>query len=117
MVYRAEAVEPEPEPVPEPEPEPEPQEIVTLSVDGRTIPLADRAVIGRSRECDVRVDDANVSRRHAEIRKDGDDYWVADLGSTNGTELNGRRVERSRLADGDRISVGSSDLRFERKRP
>ncbi|HYA08162.1 MAG TPA: DUF3662 and FHA domain-containing protein, partial [Gaiellaceae bacterium] len=48
-----------------------------------------RAVIGRSRDADVQVDDPNVSRRHAEIVQEGSSYWVVDLGSTNGTEVDG----------------------------
>ncbi|HZO50028.1 MAG TPA: DUF3662 and FHA domain-containing protein [Gaiellaceae bacterium] len=114
MVYRS-----TPEPAPAPEPEPEPvRETVTLAYDGRELPvLADRIVIGRSRECDVRLDDANVSRRHAELRHEGDEYWIVDLGSTNGTELNGKRVQRARLSDGDRIMLGSTELRFGRSRP
>jgi len=109
------AVEPLPEPLPEPEPVPEPEPAV-LVVDGRAIPLTgDRVVLGRSRECDIRVEDANVSRRHAEVTRDGDDFWVVDLGSTNGTELNGGRIERTRLADGDTIVIGSTTVRFERR--
>ncbi len=115
MVYRSTP----PEQAAEPEPEPElARETVTLAHDGRELPvLADRIVIGRSRECDVRLDDANVSRRHAELRHEGDDYWIVDLGSTNGTELNGKRVQRARLSDGDRIMLGSTELRFGRSRP
>ena len=67
---------------------------------------------GRSRECDIRLADANVSRRHAEVRREEGAYWIVDLGSTNGTELNGRRIERERLSDGDRITLGSTDVRF-----
>jgi len=72
---------------------------------------------GRSRECDVRIPDANVSRRHAEVRQEGATHWVVDLGSTNGTEVNGRRVERSKLSDGDRITIGSTDVVFGRSLP
>ena len=93
------------------------REKVTLTVDGRTIPVtAGRVVVGRSRECDVRVDDGNVSRRHFELVQDGPTAWVvADLGSTNGTEVNGRRVSgRKRLDDGDRITIGGTELVFGR---
>jgi hypothetical protein len=117
MVYRsAESVLPTPA-SPEPDPEPEPaQEIVTLSVNGRELPIrTDRVVIGRSRECDVRVDDANASRRHAELHRTGGSFWLSDLGSTNGTELNGKRVQRSEVADGDVITIGSTELRFTRR--
>ena len=70
-------------------------------------------MLGRSRECDVRVSDVNVSRRHAEVRQEGDDVLdLVDLGSTNGTLLNGKRVDREQLSrrrhdharlDGDRL--------------
>ena len=108
MIYRPRTplVEDAPEPPAEVE-----REVVTLTVDGRTYPLtARRMVLGRSRECDIRVPDANVSRRHAEVRQEGATHWVVDLGSTNGTEVNGRRVERTKLSNGDRITIGSTDV-------
>ncbi|MGB8350678.1 MAG: DUF3662 and FHA domain-containing protein [Gaiella sp.] len=96
------------------------RERVTLTVDGRTIPVTTgKFVVGRSRECDVRVDDGNVSRRHFELVQDGPTTWVvADLGSTNGTEVNGKRVSgRKRLDDGDRITIGGTELVFGRSLP
>ena len=93
------------------------REQVTLTVDGRTIPVTTgRVVVGRSRECDVRVEDGNVSRRHFELVQEGPTTWaVADLGSTNGTEVNGRRVSgRKRVDDGDRITIGGTELVFGR---
>jgi hypothetical protein len=114
MVFRPEAAVAA---VPEPEPEP-PRERVVLSLEGREVPITvDRAVIGRSRECDVRVADSNVSRRHAELRREDSAYWIVDLGSTNGTELNGKRVERAKLSDGDRITLGSTDVVFGHEHP
>ena len=74
----------------------------------------DTVVLGRSRECDVTLDDANVSRRHAEITQDGRTYWIVDLGSTNGVEVNGKRVQRAKLEHEDEIRLGTSELRFER---
>jgi predicted component of type VI protein secretion system len=72
------------------------------------------AVLGRSRECDIVLDDGNVSRRHAEIRPDGAGGWrITDLGSTNGLQLNGRPVTSERLRSGDRVMVGTVDVRFE----
>ena len=71
-------------------------------------------VIGRSRDCDITVEDANVSRRHAEIRTEDGAYWLIDLGSTNGVELNGKRIERERLGHGDSFVVGKTKLTFER---
>jgi len=117
VVYRPDA-QPEPPPEQEPEPEPEPER-VTLTVDGRGVPLTgDRVVIGRSRECDIRLDDGNVSRRHVELVREGPSEWVVvDLGSTNGTEVNGRKVQRrTALDDGDRITIGSTELVFGRTR-
>jgi len=114
MIYKArEPVEPE-----ETEPPPVEREVVTLTVDGRVHPVTSRVVvIGRSRECDVQLADTNVSRRHAELRQDGATYWLVDLGSTNGTELNGRRVEREKISDGDAITIGSTELIFSRSLP
>jgi hypothetical protein len=107
-----------PVPVAEPVPAPPPVAAASLTMDGRSHPLSgERTVLGRSRECDVRVADTNVSRRHAELRREDDAFWIVDLGSTNGTELNGRRVERARVEDGDRITLGSTDLVFSRTSP
>jgi|SRR5215471_11825512 len=68
-----------------------------------------RIVIGRGRESDVFLPDYRLSRRHAEIEQRGDAYFLIDLGSTNGTFLNGQRVvgER-RLRDGDLIALGKA---------
>ncbi len=71
-------------------------------------------VVGRTRDCDISLpDDASISRRHAEIRPDAGSFWISDLGSTNGTEVNGKRVSRLELHSGDRISVGQTTLVFE----
>ncbi|MGH2914906.1 MAG: FhaA domain-containing protein [Solirubrobacteraceae bacterium] len=72
------------------------------------------ATIGRSRDCDIVVDDPNISRAHAECRPAGGSWELADLGSTNGTRLNGHRVRGTEpLAPGDEIEVGTTRLRFE----
>jgi len=113
MVYRPEA----PLAADDGPPEEVVRERVTLTVGGRTLPVtAGRVVVGRSRECDVRVEDGNVSRRHFELVQEGPTSWaVADLGSTNGTEVNGRRVSgRQRVDDGDRITIGGTELVFGR---
>ena len=113
MVYRPE--------VPLSEDDGPPEEVlrerVTLTLDGRTLPVTTgRVVVGRSRECDIRVEDGNVSRRHFELVQEGPTTWaVADLGSTNGTEVNGRRVSgRKRVENGDRITIGGTELVFGR---
>jgi pSer/pThr/pTyr-binding forkhead associated (FHA) protein len=73
-------------------------------------------VLGRSREADVVIDDANVSRQHAEVRPHGGSWVVRDLGSTNGVKVNGRRIDPARpqsLKRGDVIEVGTSRVTFE----
>jgi hypothetical protein len=72
------------------------------------------ATMGRSRECDVMVEDPNVSRTHAEVRPRGGSWVLTDLGSTNGSRLNGRRVEGTEvLKPGDEIELGTTLLTFE----
>jgi pSer/pThr/pTyr-binding forkhead associated (FHA) protein len=72
------------------------------------------ATLGRSRQCDVMLDDANVSRTHAEVRPRGGSWVITDLGSTNGSRLNGSRLKGSEvLKPGDEIEIGTSLIRFE----
>jgi Protein of unknown function (DUF3662)/FHA domain len=115
MIYRP-AAEPEPEPdAPPPPPE---REVVTLTHGShRHEVTSPRVVIGRSRGCDIRISDVNISRRHAELRQEGAAYWIVDLDSMNGTVVNGRVVERERLRDGDTITLGSTDVVFGRSLP
>ena len=85
-----------------------------VTADGRRIVIGeDPVTIGRLPECDVAVGDPNVSRRHAEIRRQGNGFVVIDLGSTNGTRVNGAGVKQRPLADGDQITVGGTTVRFE----
>ena len=94
------------------------RERVILSVDGQEHEVAKRrVVIGRSRDCDIQLSDPNVSRRHAELRQEGATYWIVDLDSTNGIEVNGRRLKRAKLESGDTITLGSTDVTFERETP
>jgi diguanylate cyclase (GGDEF)-like protein len=81
---------------------------------GSLFNLADAMVttLGRGDECEIRVGDLTVSRRHTRIQLDADSFWVHDLNSTNGTLVNGVRVSRHQLADGDHIQVGSHVFRF-----
>src|SRR5919202_4108933 len=82
--------------------------------DGRRIPVGEEPVtIGRLPECDIVLSDPNVSRRHAEVRRRGNDFVVVDLGSTNGTKVNGAGVRERVLLDGDEITLGSTRVRFE----
>ena len=76
----------------------------------------DRIVVGRLTECDIRLQDANVSREHAALVADGSGWAIEDLGSTNGTMLNGERVSYQRLVDGDVIQVGVSELIYHEPR-
>ncbi len=71
-------------------------------------------VLGRSRQCDVVLDDPNVSRQHAEIRPRGGSWVLSDLGSTNGSSLNGRRIDNPEvLKRGDQVELGTSMMTFE----
>jgi hypothetical protein len=93
------------------------REVAVLSWDGRTMRVDKRRVVlGRSRECDIQVEDPNVSRRHAELRQEGSTYWIVDLDSTNGIEVNGRRVKRAKLEPGDSFTVGATEVTFSTER-
>jgi Protein of unknown function (DUF3662)/FHA domain len=95
---------------------PEPREELAIIHDDQRTPIDGPVVqIGRAPGCDIVLDDRNVSRRHAEIRRRGPVVVLIDLDSTNGTIVNGRRVREHPLADGDRITLGNSRLTFERR--
>lgn len=72
-------------------------------------------VIGRMSTCDIVLSDPNVSRRHAELRRDGDVWALVDLGSTNGSMVDGGPIKEQVLEDGNRLSFGSTDLIFRTK--
>jgi hypothetical protein len=135
---QARVVNPEPEVADEPVPPESSGRTMIYSTAGRVSePLAERArqrqqtallrmggkrlvvgpagaTMGRSRQCDVMVDDPNVSRTHAEVRPRGGSWVLTDLGSTNGSRLNGHRVEGTEvLKPGDEIELGSTQLTFE----
>jgi hypothetical protein len=88
-----------------------------LRANGRTELLgAGGGVIGRSRDCDVTIDDPNISRHHAEVRPSGGSWIVRDLGSTNGVKVNGRRIQGAQsLKPGDTVELGTSRLTFDLK--
>jgi hypothetical protein len=89
--------------------------IVADGVPGKTYSLdKDRVVIGRLPENDVVLSDPGASREHAEIRRVGGAFVVADLGATNTTLVNGQPVAERALADGDRITIGNTVLEFRR---
>jgi len=70
------------------------------------------ALIGRGADCHIVVRDPSVSRHHAKIARIYTGYFVEDLASTNGVTLNGRRVHKHMLKDGDRVQIGTHELRF-----
>ena len=82
--------------------------------DGRRVQLGeDRAIIGRLPDCVIALTDPQVSRHHAEIRRDERGYLVVDLDSMNGIQVNGVRVREHLLTDGDVILVGATEIRYE----
>jgi hypothetical protein len=86
-----------------------------LLIDGQRMLVGPTgATLGRSRQCDVVLGDPNVSRQHAELRPRGGSWVLTDLGSTNGSRINGHPVERSEVVrPGDEIELGATILRFE----
>ena len=86
----------------------------SLLIDGRRVVIGPQgATIGRGRQADVVLNDPNVSRKHAEIRPRGGSWVVTDLGSTNGSQLNGRRIDGPEvLRSGDEIELGASVMTF-----
>jgi FhaA, N-terminal domain/FHA domain len=104
----------------EPLREPDPRRgTAVLRVAGKTEILGSGgAVLGRSRDCDITLEDPNVSRHHAEVRPSGGSWTVRDLGSTNGVKVNGRRIDAARpqsLKPGDVVELGTSRITFDLK--
>ena len=86
-----------------------------VSLDDRRYVLdGPRATIGRSKQAECVLSDPNVSRHHAELQRSSSGDWtIADLGSTNGVKVNGRRVGSARLAAGDQVTLGTTTFRFD----
>lgn len=84
--------------------EPEPSKV--------EIPESGHLTIGRSGECVLTLDDASVSGKHCYVEKVEDQYWLIDMKSTNGTRVNGKRIERCALKSGDIIRMGEARLVF-----
>ncbi len=81
---------------------------------GDRVPLSEQIItVGRLPESTIVLADPNVSRQHAEIRPRGNGYVVVDLGSTNGTRINGVRINEQELVDGDEVTFGNTRMRFE----
>ena len=115
MIYKHPAPEATEEPSPE-EPGLE-REVAVLTWDDQRLRVDKRRVVlGRSRESDIQIEDTNVSRRHAELRQEGTAFWIVDLDSTNGLEVNGRKVKRAKLDPGDTFTVGSTEVTFSTER-
>jgi pSer/pThr/pTyr-binding forkhead associated (FHA) protein len=93
--------------------------LVVRSGGGRAgesfFPSAERTLIGRSPECDVFLDDVTVSRKHAELVRDGETFTISDLGSLNGTFVNKKRIESTELEDDDELQIGKYRLTFLRR--
>ena len=85
-----------------------------LDIDGQRYSLnASSVVLGRSSEADILVDDTGVSRRHLEIRTEGGTVRAVDLGSTNGSYVNGQKVQgETILTDGSTIAMGRTRITF-----
>jgi hypothetical protein len=86
-----------------------------LAVGGRRLRVPpEGGTIGRSRDCDIVLDDVGISRRHAEIRPSPEGWTVRDLGSTNGVLVNGQEARGTQqLHPGDRVELGSTEIVFE----
>ena len=81
--------------------------------EGLEVPIdRDRFVIGRGGDADLAVAEPTISRQHAALEREGDGFTLLDLGSTNGTRVNGRRETRARVRDGDEIELGRLQLRL-----
>lgn len=93
--------------------------VPTITVPGYSHDVVlhgDRLVIGRLKTCEIRIEDVNASRQHAAIEREGSGWAVVDLDSTNGTSVNGKTVSRSRLLDGDVITIGVTELVYHEPR-
>jgi FhaA, N-terminal domain/FHA domain len=93
------------------------REVVELVLDDKTYPLEGRGpwTVGRSQENDIVVPDPNVSRRHARLSRADNGFVVEDLGSTNGTLLDGAPIDRERIESGDELTFGQAIARFVRR--
>jgi hypothetical protein len=91
------------------------RETALLLLDGRRLVVGPTGVtLGRSSRCDIVLDDPNISRQHAELRPRGGSWVLSDLGSTNGSSVNGRRIDAPTVVKpGDEIELGTSVLTFE----
>jgi hypothetical protein len=93
------------------------REVVELVLDDEPHPLEGRGPwsIGRSEENDIVIQDPNVSRRHAQLSRSENGFIIEDLGSTNGTLLDGAPIDRERIENGDELTFGGITTRFVRR--
>ncbi len=85
----------------------------TLALDGTEHPLTGECLLGRHRSCQIQIKDGASSRQHAKVYASDGLWWVEDLGSANGTLLNGAKIAgRKKLRDKDRISIGQTEISF-----
>ena len=88
--------------------------VLVLKTGERVVLDSDSLKIGRQASCRIVFNDSNVSREHAQMRRSSDGWKVLDLGSTNGTKINGIKIaEEQLLVNGDEVSFGTSSARFE----
>src|SRR5712672_3245870 len=92
--------------------------ILNGSLEGEEIELTpDPQTIGRGGTCDIKIGDAGISSKHAKIWCDDGAFFLMDLGSTNGTFVNDRDVDREQLADGDTVTFGMTKAQFVADQP
>jgi len=77
---------------------------------GETFKIEGSVVLGRGSDADVRINDDEISRRHVRVEQRGDSVWIEDLGSRNGTFVNGERIVNTELKDGDKIQLGATTI-------
>lgn len=95
------------------QPQPEGTTLYLITDDGEMQKIGkDRFLIGRGKHCDFVINSGKVSREHAAILRQGSEYFIEDLGSSNGTWFNEQRVNRRRVADGDEYLICSDKIRF-----
>jgi len=99
-------------PEPDPTPSPPPGRVLVLVADGRELERVqkDRFVIGRGKHCDLIINSGKVSREHAAIVRSGADWFIEDLGSSNGTWFDKRRISRRQIQDGDEYYICAEKL-------
>ncbi len=81
--------------------------------NGEKIPVYSHLIVGRTKECNIVIEDPSVSRKHFELIQSEDSYRWKDLGSTNGTYINGQKMVSGELHSGDTVQIGKTVFRFE----